>query len=156
MIESARPTVIAANPDQWSEKSKQSVAFGFRREYRDEPYNCWHCKAASLFTAQEQKYTFEVQKASINQSRILCEVCWQESNRIRAALRTCEEAWTLSKVELKTDEAFLGRWLQLLLQLEQYVPCKPDTAKRSMLSKLLAGAKTDGRKRDGGCDKSEK
>jgi hypothetical protein len=137
---SMRPTSVPADPEQWSEKSKQSVAFGFRRDYMDKAYNCWHCQAASIFTAQDQKYTFEVLKESIDQRRILCQACWLESNRIRASLRDCEEQWSLSKVQLQADEIFLGRWLGLLSALEKYVPYKPDTAKKNMLAKLLANA----------------
>ncbi|WP_083941209.1 zinc-ribbon domain containing protein [Pseudoduganella violaceinigra] len=138
MIKSLRPTSVPANPEQWSEKSKQSVAFGFRLEYKDKPYNCWHCHADSVFTAQDQKYTFEILRASITQNRILCQPCWTESNRIRASLRDCEEQWSLSKRQLQADETFLGRWLDLLVALEKYVPYKPDTAKKNMLSRLLS------------------
>jgi hypothetical protein len=138
MIKSMRPTSVPADPEQWSEKSKLSVAFGFRREYKDQPYNCWHCQVACIFTAQDQKCTFEVKKASIDQRRVLCEVCWQESNHIRASLRDCEVQWSLFKAQLQIDEAFLNRWLDLLVALEKYVPYKPDTAKKNMLSKLLS------------------
>ena len=139
-IKSLRPTSVSADPELWSEKSKQSVAFWFGRDYQDKPYNCWHCQAASIFTAQDQKYTFEVLKASIDQRRILCQACWLESNRIRAALRDCEEQWSLCKAQLQAAKIFLGCWLGLLLALEKYVPYKPDTAKKNMLSKLLANA----------------
>ena len=133
-----RPTTVLADPEQWSEKSKQSVAFGFRREYQDQAYNCWHCQAAAIFTAQDQKYTFEVKKASIDQRRVLCEACWLESNRLQASLRECETQWCQSKVQLQVDKTFLGRWLDLLEALEKYVSYKPDTAKKNMLSKFLA------------------
>jgi hypothetical protein len=136
-IKNLRPTSVPSDPEQWSEKSKQSVAFGFRSDYKDKPYNCWHCQGASIFAAQDQKYTFEVQKASIDQHRILCQACWLESNRIRALLRDCEEKWSMSKAQLQTDEIFLGRWLGLLSALEKFVPYKADTAKKNMLSKLL-------------------
>jgi hypothetical protein len=137
MIKSNRPTSIPADPSHWSEKSKQSAAFEFCREYNDRHYNCWHCSSASVFTAQDQKYTFEVKKASIDQNRILCEACWQESNRIRLSLRECEVIWSVSKRQLQADKIFLDRWLGLLLALEKYVPYKPDTAKKNMLAKFL-------------------
>jgi len=140
MIKNLSPTAVPADPEQWSEKSKQSVAFRFCREYKDKPYNCWHCQAASIFTAQDQKYTFEVLKASIDQRRILCQLCWIESNRIRASLRDCKELWSVSKAQLRADETFLRRWLDFLVALEKYVPYKPGTAKKNMLSKLLTNA----------------
>jgi hypothetical protein len=140
MTKSARPLSVSADPAQWSEKSKKSVKYEFIRAYKDMPYKCWHCKASSVFTAQDQKYTFEVKKASVDQRRILCAVCWSESNKIRAKLSECEEQWAAAKPQLKADKAFLGRWSGLLIALEAYVACKPDTAKKNMLSKLLANA----------------
>lgn len=138
MSKSARPSSVPADPEQWSEKSKQSVACGFRRAYSDIAYKCWHCKADCVFTAQDQKHSFEVQKANINQHRILCTACWEDSNRIRNALRDCEAQWAEDKARLQTDQVFLGRWSNLLVALEAYVPYRPDTAKKNMLAKLLA------------------
>lgn len=137
MSKQVRPSSVAADPEQWSEKSKQSVAYGFKREYQDIAYKCWHCKADCVFTAQDQQYTFEVKKASIDQRRNLCATCWTESHRIRAALRDCETQWSEAKSQLQADKAFLGRWSSLLVSLEAYVPYKPDTAKKNMLAKLL-------------------
>ena len=131
---------IPADPTQWSEKSKQSVAFEFVREYKDIPYTCWHCQTECVFTAQDQKYTFEVKKASIDQRRLLCSKCWSESHRIRRELQDCEVQWAASKEELQVDRTFLTHWLELLTLLEAYVPYKPDTAKKNLLSKLLADA----------------
>lgn len=140
MSQHNRPTSVPADPTQWSEKSKQSAAYGFIREYRDKPYKCWNCQAECVFTAEDQKYTYEIKKASIDQRRALCANCWSESNRIRAALRACEEQWAEGKAKLKSDKPFLIRWSELLVALEAYVPYKPDTAKKNMLSKLLANA----------------
>lgn len=140
MTKNILPTTVLADVSEWSEKSKQSVAFLFRREYTDIPYNCWHCRAACIFTAEDQKFTFEVKKASVNQRRILCNACWVESNRIRALLRECEEKWRESKAQLRGEGIFLVQWLELLEALEQYIPYKPDTAKKNMLAKLISSA----------------
>jgi hypothetical protein len=140
MTKHDRPSSVPADPTQWSEKSKQSVAFAFVRDYEDIPYKCWRCEADCVFTAQDQKHTFEVKKASIDQRHILCAECWSESHRIRAALRDCEEQWAAAKAKLQIDKTFLSHWLELLAALEGYVPYKPDTAKKNMLGKLLANA----------------
>ncbi|MEO6281595.1 zinc-ribbon domain containing protein [Roseateles sp.] len=138
MTQRNRPSSVPANPSKWSEKSQQSVAYGFTREYRDIAYRCWHCQADSVFTAQDQQHTFELRQASIDQRRILCTTCWLESNRIRSALHECEEQWAAAKPQLSVDKPFLSHWLGQLAALETYVPYKPDTAKKNMLSKLLA------------------
>lgn len=51
MKKTNRPTSVLADPEQWSEQSKRSVAYVFRKEYEDMAYNCARCKAACLFTA---------------------------------------------------------------------------------------------------------
>jgi hypothetical protein len=140
MTKSIRPLSVPADSTRWSESSKQSVAFGFVHKYEDIAYKCWHCQAHCVFTAQDQKHTFEVKKASIDQRRSLCAECWSESHRLRAELRDCEEQWAAAKGKLKVDRAFLNRWLELLTTLETYVAYKQDTAKKDMLGKLIANA----------------
>jgi len=140
MKQSHRPTSVPADPEHWSDKSKQTVTYGFIREYTDRPYKCWRCQAECFFTAQDQKYTYEVKKASIDQRRSLCEACWSESHRIRNMLLECEERWAAAKAELRGNKSFLTHWFELLVALEAYVPYKPDTAKKNMLAKLLASA----------------
>ena len=137
MRKQAGSSSVPADPEQWSEKSKQSISYWYVREYTDITYDCWHCKAGCVFTAQDQKYTFETKKASVDQRRILCDACWTESNRIRKELRDCEEQWAKAKPQLKGDKAFLSRWSDLLIGLEAYVPYRPDTAKKNMLAKLI-------------------
>lgn len=106
-----RPTSVPADPEQWSDKSKQTISYDFIREYTDEPYKCWHCQAECIFTAQDQKYTYEVKKASIDQRRSLCAACWSEAHRIRNMLAECEERWAEGKAKLQTDKSFLTHWL---------------------------------------------
>lgn len=114
--------------------------FHYRRHYRDLPYRCIHCRAECVFTAQDQKYTYEVKKAGINQRRHLCETCWRAMNRARASLRECESAWAESKARLSADAGFLAHWLALLGELDKYVPHRADSARKGMLSRLLAQA----------------
>jgi hypothetical protein len=140
MKASARPEVAPADPSLWSEQSQRSVAAAWTKEYRDIPYRCWRCRADAVFTAQDQKHAFEVQKAPIDQRRVLCEDCWRQSVGIGRELGMCESRWSVEKPALRKDKEFLARWLQLLEAREEYVAYKPDTAKKNMLKKLLADA----------------
>lgn len=140
LSQSSVRSTLPADPSLWSEKSKQSVAFSFVQDYTDIPYKCRHCQAECVFTAEDQKYTFETKKASIDQRRKFCTKCWLVTHRIREELQANEERWVESKTSLQTNKEFLGGWLELLIQLEEYVPYKPDTAKKNMLRKLLENA----------------
>jgi hypothetical protein len=131
---------VAADPESWSDKSKQSVAYWYIREYVDIEYECWRCRAKCVFTGQDQKYTYEVRKASIDQRRKLCEACWSTANHLRSALRECEVRWAQEKPNLRSDREFLEHWQGILTELEAYEPYKSDTAKKRMLARLLAAA----------------
>lgn len=130
-------TAVAANPNQWSEQSKHSVTYHFKREYVDESYKCRRCGAACTFTALDQKYTFEVKKASIDQRRNLCATCWSESHHIRAALSEHDVRWAADKPNLRRNKEFLSGWLGLLTRWTEFAPYEQDIAKINMLHRLL-------------------
>jgi Probable zinc-ribbon domain len=140
MHETDEPHAVPADPTQWSEESQRSVSVEWVREYKDVRYSCRTCKREAVFSASDQKHTFEVRKANINQRRSLCEPCWTESNRISAELAQCDEQWAGSKAKLRTDSAFLKRWMELLTLSEKYTN-RHDTAKQNMLESLLARLK---------------
>jgi hypothetical protein len=116
------------------------VAAEWTNEYKDIHYKCWHCQADAVFTAADQKYTYEEKKAPIDQRRILCEPCWRESLGIAAQLQKYENQWASSKQSLREDDVFLRQWLALLESRERYVPYRHDVARKNMLRKLLGNA----------------
>lgn len=128
---------VAADPSQWSAQSQRSVQADWTRTYTDIPYRCWRCNAEALFSAEDQRYTYEVKKAPIDQRRSLCRPCWDESHRIARTLRQCEAQWAEHKKALQADPAFLARWLQALEGLERYGTQGHDLARKNMLRKLL-------------------
>jgi hypothetical protein len=104
-----QPDRVPADPTRWSAQSQRSVATGWTREYKDVHYKCWHCQVDAVFSAADQKYTYEEKKAPIDQQRILCEPCWRESLRIAAQLQECQGQWAVSKQRLQADKPFLAR-----------------------------------------------
>jgi hypothetical protein len=128
---------VPADPSKWSEKSQQTVSFDFIKEYKDIAYNCWRCKKSAVFSAEDQKYTYEVTKAPIDQRRILCKECWRELLEIDRDIKLREQQWAESKRSLRSNADFLTTWLHLLTSREGYVPYRPNTAAKNMLRKLL-------------------
>ena len=136
MNDKAKPLgVVPADPTQWS--NQRSVAIDWMVEYIDKPYTCWRCRKDTVFSAEDQKYTYEVKKAPIDQHRILCTDCWRLSLAISEEIGSCEANWASSKVSLSKDKEFLSRWLRLLISKEEYVPYRPNTAAKNMLQRLL-------------------
>ena len=140
MTKRPSPDSVPADPSKWSASSQRSVSAEWTTEYTSLRYSCWRCRASAVFTAEDQRYTYEVKKASINQQRSLCERCWVRSNAISKELAECETQWVESKSSLTRDRAFLERWARLLEERDEYVPYRADTAKKNMLARLLRDA----------------
>jgi len=133
------PAGIPCDPEQWSEDSKRSVAYEFRpaRPYRDKAYVCWRCKAPDVFTAAEQKHTYEVQKANISQQRVLCRACHREWVRLESEAGECRRRWAAERATLRNDLEFLRRWLGVLEALPGYNGAT-DEANATMVRRLIA------------------
>jgi len=129
--------IVVADPYKWSESSQRSYAFECTKEYKDIKYNCCHCRKDTIFSARDQKYTYEVKKVPIDQNRILCTDCWKESLYIANEIRESEKKWACSKNILKSDNGFLLTWLELLEKHERYTQYKSNTAAKNMLKKLI-------------------
>lgn len=132
-----RSEVVMTDPSLWFEQSQRSVGVSWTKEYRDIEYQCWRCSSSAVFSAQDQKHAFEVKKSPIDQRRILCNECWRQSLDVREKLANGVERWENTKALLAKDRAFLSLWLGLLESLEEFVPYRPDTAKKNMIKKLL-------------------
>jgi hypothetical protein len=140
MTKRAPSDSVPADPSKWSDSSQRSVSADWTKEYTSHRYSCWRCRTSAVFTAEDQRYTYEVKKANINQQRILCEQCWKRSNAISKELVECEGSWANAKSSLRRDRAFLERWAKLLDERDEYVPYKKDIARKNMLAKLLRDA----------------
>ncbi|WP_338844603.1 zinc-ribbon domain containing protein [Massilia sp. W12] len=137
-----RSNVALAEPRLWSNKSQQSVQAIWAKEYRDIHYHCSKCHAAAVFSAQDQKHSYEIKKAYIDQKRRLCHDCWLESLRIKQALQDYANKWHTQKNVLRTDENFLQAWLDLVLLHKLYLSRKEDTARINMIKRLLDALQT--------------
>ena len=132
------PAGVPSNPECWSDESKQSVAYLFTPQpYRDKAFLCWRCRNPDVFTAAEQKHTFEVRNANISQQRVLCRVCHREWVKLDRESRLCRQRWASEHHTLRRDAAFLRRWLVVLESLPGYNGVR-DEANMVMLRRLVA------------------
>ncbi|HVK10935.1 MAG TPA: zinc-ribbon domain containing protein, partial [Gemmataceae bacterium] len=91
--------------------------------------------AADVFTAAEQKHTFEVRKVHIDQQRVLCRACHREWVALEREARDCRRRWSAERPALAGDPEFLRRWLVVLQALPGYNGSR-DEAKIVMLRRL--------------------
>ena len=78
------------------------------------------CGKSAVFTAADQKVTFESRKAYIWQQRNLCSECFRERKQIEIGIRRCQSRWRDRKRELQGDREFLRQWLSLLEKHPEY------------------------------------
>ncbi|CAN5237598.1 hypothetical protein BH11PLA2_BH11PLA2_35950 [soil metagenome] len=131
------PAGVPCDPDCWSVESKRSYAYHYTpRPYRDLAYNCWRCQALAVFTAQDQKYTFEVRKAHISQQRVLCEACYLEWVELVRESNEYRKRWLAERSVLMHNQEFLQRWLIVLQSMPRYNGVY-DEANINMIQRLV-------------------
>lgn len=135
------PAGLPCDPEHWSAESQRSVAYWFRppEPYRDKAYRCWRCDRPSVFSAADQRYTFEVRKARIDQQRVLCPGCHRQRCRLERVAGECRRRWSADRASLRRDREFLLLWLAAVEALPRY-QARPDTAHLRMLRRLAAEA----------------
>ncbi len=128
------------NKDAYSDSSKKSIGFEFLDDYyEDVKYRCKKCYKQDVFTAEEQKITFEVKKAYMWQQRFLCNLCYQEMSSIKNELNKIDSDYLENKEAVVGNEELLKRWLYLLKEYPKYWQ-KENTAKIAFVKKALNNA----------------
>jgi hypothetical protein len=108
---------VKMDKEQWSEKSKNSYNFDhniYEDFYEDIKYKCIFCSLISVFTGEDQKISFEIEKNYIWQRRKLCPACYHELQAIKELLTKCEELLSSGSTEM------LNAHLSLLSKLPRY------------------------------------
>jgi hypothetical protein len=127
---------IKVNKDNWSADSKRSSTFNdYPVFYEGLSYSCCKCGCSAVFTAEEQKETFEVKKHYIDQKRDLCGNCYNEYVCLKESILSYESHWkNLSETEKETAE-FLNNWFTAVNKVPSYGKPKNESIAR-MLFKL--------------------
>ena len=132
------PAGVPSDPECWSGECKRSPDYTFApKSYRDKAYLCWRCRQPDVFTAAEQKHTYEQLKANLWQSRSLCAACHQERVGLEREARECRLRWAADRAALRRDHDFLLHWLVVLEALPRYGGAR-DSAHIVMLRRLVA------------------
>jgi hypothetical protein len=131
---------VAVDKELWSEKSRSGLDYVFAPEfYEDKPFTCRACGRESVFTAEQQKYTYEVKKAFTWEQHVLCEMCFLQRNQLIAESAALSASWMNDKAALLNNLDAIRRWKVVLELLPNY-GIREDTARIRMLTKLLHNA----------------
>lgn len=132
---------VRIDVERLSEKSRRSYLIHFAPDnYEDIHYQCRHCGKAALFSAEDQKRSFEDIKAHISQQRVLCLECWRRRKKIEREIGGSQARWSKGKNALQHDETFLSEWLSLLETHPKYGG-RRNSATIAMLKKQLTPRK---------------
>jgi hypothetical protein len=110
---------VKVEKENWSQSSKQSYAYLGDNEFYDNiPYLCYKCGISSIFSAEDQKETFEVKKAYIWQTRYLCNTCYEDLKLLKLKINEYEASW--EKERDKGSAPYLLEWLSSIKALPKY------------------------------------
>lgn len=112
---------VPLNKQAYSDSSKRSEGFWFLGDfYEDIRYQCKRCTKSAVFTAEEQKETYEVKKRYMWQQRTLCNECHSEMLKIKSELERMEAYYSSNKEECLQNQELLLEWLRLLNEYPTY------------------------------------
>lgn len=128
---------VLMDKEQWSEESKRSYSYDNCEDYyEDIKYKCYSCGLKSIFSALDQKETFEVRKSYIWQRRVLCSACYSDLSIIKKKICEFEILWDSETENQKANASYIEEWLSLLKVMPKYGKGKNEAAERQ-LTKLL-------------------
>ena len=124
---------------QWSKSSQKSSGGHYdagATHYENIAYRCVKCFAASIFSAEEQKHSYEVRKDYIWRIPTLCANCVIELTVLREQDNKFLEQWNIHKETLNGNLEFLTNWLHTLNEISKFG--KPyNQSAVTMLSRLV-------------------
>ena len=131
---------VKIDKDKWSSSSRRSSEYTgqFKNEdfYTESiGYRCHKCFQACVFTPEEQKKAYEVNKKIIHYVPSLCPECRAKYEELKEQICNYQNNWNKNHESLKADGFFLTQWLDKVREKNTYGKASDTT--ESMLSNLL-------------------
>jgi hypothetical protein len=133
---------FAIDKSQWSKASLNSSGGHYddrATHYENISYRCKKCEVSCVFSAEDQKRAYEIEKRFVWWLPSLCPPCLTEVEALLDEARQSQELWDKRKAELKSDREFLERWIYVLVQISAYGK-KANTDMITMLRRCLEEA----------------
>ena len=126
--------------ENWSRSSKRSFGGQYDRratEYEGIAYSCRKCGVPTTYTAEQQKYDYEVLKKYVWRVPSLCSKCEFERDELKAEVIKLQLAWKENKDTLSHDVEFLENWCSKLKQVALYGRKGSNPANIVMINRLI-------------------
>ena len=128
---------VKINKDAWSEDSKESLSYTFAKKYYENiNYLCRKCRKNAIYTAEEQKQTYEVKKCYIEINRVLCLECYKKYNTLKKQIKEYESLWVKETSNSKKNASYLKEWLSAINEMPLYGKPKNEAMAKN-LHKLI-------------------
>jgi hypothetical protein len=108
---------------QWSKSSQRSCGGHYDSKatsYENISYLCVKCKNKSIFSAEAQKFSYEVKKQFIRRIPVLCQNCEYQLNTLLSTEREFQKSWNVNRKEMKLNIVFLKNWLNTIQEIHTY------------------------------------
>ena len=131
---------ILIDRTQWSQSSQRSSGHYDSRanQYENISYQCVKCELIAIFTAEEQKYSYEVKKQFIRRIPNLCATCQTKLESLLATEKEFQQSWSVNSHALKSNVVFLKDWLTLLREIHTFGKATNYTMVKGILKLLWA------------------
>lgn len=108
---------------QWSKSSQRSCGGHYDSKaihYENISYLCVKCKNKSIFSAEAQKFSYEVKKHFIWRVPSLCQNCQSQLDTLLSAEREFQKSWNVNREAMKLNIVFLKNWLNTIQEIHTY------------------------------------
>jgi hypothetical protein len=82
--------------------------------------SCRKCGVSFVFSAQAQKYAFEIEQRYPGWLPTLCPTCYREWEALEQKILKYEHFWEENRTVLALGREFLGKWLVMLKEARPY------------------------------------
>jgi hypothetical protein len=135
-----QPVGVPVDVGQWSDAARRRLGYlPAPAFYEDRVFACRSCQCEAVFTAEQQKFEFEVNQAHYRRQRIFCPSCFARRCELQSFNDHFASLWNAREEGSRTDVPGLLMWLDVLTELPQY-GLRRDTARIRMLERLATEA----------------
>ena len=108
---------------KWSKSSQNSSGGHYDEratEYEGISYSCVKCGISHVFTPEEQKIKYEVEKKYVWWLPCRCSKCQIKLDSLKKRNKEFQDSWNANRESIKKDTKVIKEWLTILREMLKY------------------------------------
>ncbi|WP_444931495.1 hypothetical protein ACJJIF_06880 [Microbulbifer sp. SSSA002] len=108
---------------KWSDSSQKSSGGHYdsrATHYENISYSCRTCSCSCVFSAQDQKEAYEIQKRFVWWIPSRCSKCQEKLDKLLDKERQYQALWNSDKEKVKKDKSLVVDWLKVIREIDAY------------------------------------